>query len=163
MPANVMVDVLRGVCLVVHQKSTLAQSKVLNQNDVGLRRAIAFSLGDPEPGFALSMQPKRGAVADACCLARPDDAIATDAEIGARCRAGNTDVLRIRPAEPQQESPDPGAKRRPEHLVDHDAASSVLMRDIEDRAVRKHADRKTALVPDMGEAESAVPRSKGNA
>ncbi len=129
MPWDRMVDVLRGVSLVVHDKAARAKAEVLHQDCVAGQRAASdvFDIDAPEPEGRGWMKPQRHAMAQTSRLALPHKAIPPRAEIGLCTRPHRFDNGRIRPAGSDKHAHDPAAEGRAKHLIEHGAAAAFLM------------------------------------
>src|SRR5579875_53957 len=153
-----MVDVLRSIGLVAHQKSALAEADVLDEDRIeGSRRGAGICcLQAPEPGGLAGMQQKLQAVADAAGFPFPRKASIAGAKscagicpCGLDSEGSLTGNSQINPANAI-------TGRRAEQLVDEYWAIRVQVFNGEDAAVRKNADGKARLVLDPLQAEVTV-------
>src|SRR3954454_3392703 len=95
-------------------------------------------------------------------LALPHKSIDGGAEAAAPAGSDPVDPGLIA-ADAQIEPGDPAAYRRAQHLIEHDAATLILMCDGKETAVRQHTDRKPGRVGDAMQAEIAIARCRADA
>src|ERR1700724_1774152 len=145
---DMMVDILRGVGLVVHQGGTVSEANVLNENRINGPGSFANirHVHAPKPSGLSRMQRERYAVAESARLAFPNKTVAGSAEPALGARPGGRDGDGRRPARAQIQPGDPSIDRRSEQLIDHRRPVFAPVFDREDAAIRKNADRQTGAV-----------------
>ncbi len=158
-PGEVVVDVLRGVGLVVGDEAAAAEADVLHERRVaGDGRGPGVRHRDvPEPERPLGVEPERRPVAEPGHRALPDDAVAVDADGGARPGADDLDDLGAGP-DAEEQPADAAVEGRALDLADEGAPGGAVVGDGEDAAVRQDADRDAGGVRDAAEAEVVLPR-----
>src|ERR1700722_11269331 len=74
MMRDMVVEILAGVGLVVHQEALIAEPQILDEDSVAGKRLIAaiHNLDAPEPRVRSRVQPERDPMADAAPVAFPD-------------------------------------------------------------------------------------------
>src|ERR1700722_6155883 len=89
MTRDMMVQILAGVGLVVHQEALIAEPEVLDEDSVAgeLLVAAVDDLDPPEPCVQARVQPERDPMADAARLTFPHIAIVRSADAKPRLRA----------------------------------------------------------------------------
>ena len=77
MVRDVMVEILTGVGLVVHQEALIAEPEILDENSVAgeLLVAALTTSTPPEPRVQSRVQPKRDPMADAALFSLPHIAV----------------------------------------------------------------------------------------
>ena len=159
MPGDVVVDVLRGVGLVVHDEAAVAEAEVLHEDRVARHRlgAGVRDLHPPQPEVVRGMQPERDAVPQARRRALPDEAIVSGAEADLRAGSDCLHNRRLWSAEPQVQAADPPVEGRAVDLVDQRPAALVLVLDGEQASVGQDADRQPGPAADAAQAEITFP------
>src|SRR5271168_349863 len=91
---DVVVDVLRGVGLAVHQETTVTKANVLNENGIDGLGGFAdiCRVQVPKPSGVPRMQRERYAVAEAARLVFPNKTVAGGAEPALGARPGYHDA-----------------------------------------------------------------------
>lgn len=137
MAGDMMIDILRGIGLAVHQEAAIAKTDVLKEDEIGRERCAGgvFQRYLPEPrGFA-GVQLEADRVLDAGRLAAPAKAalgmtethggLRTDDLGRFRLCAADAQIFRLCAADAQIKPADAAIDGRSEHLIDHDAALLV--------------------------------------
>ena len=157
---DVVVDVLRGVGLVVHDEAAIAQAEVLHEDRVARDRRRRRCW---RPRRARARAAARGCSQSETRCRRPpvspSQTKRSAAAPNATSRAG-ADRLARPPARARRtrriQARDPAVQRRARHLVDQRAAALVPVLDGEDATVRQDADREAGRARDAEEAEVAL-------
>ena len=143
MVGDMVIDILRCIGLIVHQKTALADSEILDQYGVGSYGGFAGvpDIEAPEPRSLVRMQRQCHAMTNAAGLALPHKAIFGHAKPDVGAWSDNFDAKRRRVATSAQNNPANAAiERRAKNLADHDGRVFEPVFDREDAAVRDQAD-----------------------
>src|ERR1700730_9767891 len=157
-----MVDILRGVGLVVHQEATVSEANVLNENRIDGPGSLTDirHFQAPNPSGLSRMQRERYAVSESARLAFPNKTVASSAEPALGALPGGRDGDGRRAAHAQIQPGDASVDRRSEQLIDHRRPVFASVFDREDAAVWKNANRQACAVLDPIEAEIVVARRR---
>ena len=161
MVGDVVVDILRGIGLVVHQERTLAEAHILHEQDIAGRglRAAVDDLRPPQPERQMRVQPQRHLVAQARALALPDEAILGGAQAQIGISTGRQGQAGRRCPDAQIKAGDAAVQRRALDQAHPGPATLMPVLDGEQAPVGEQADRQPGPAGDMPQAESA--RSRG--
>ena len=138
MVRDVMVEILAGVGLVVHQEALIAEPKILDQNRVAWELLVA-AIGDldpPKPRVPPRVKPKRDPMSDAALFSLPDIAVVRSADPKRRLWTHRRQNRRPRSAQTQIEARHTVADRQRERLIDDDPTIGFRVLDGEDGAGR---------------------------
>lgn len=99
-----MVDILRGIRLVVHEEAARAKAEILDEDRVAGRFAAVrvLHIEAPEPERLRRMKPQRHGMAKPRRFAFPHEAVLPSAETHFRARPHNLDNTRLSAAEAKQ-------------------------------------------------------------
>ena len=158
---NMMIDVLRGVRLVVHEKAAVPEPQILHQNDIGRQicRTLVSYLEMPQPDVLPRMQPQREAVMHATCQAVPYEAVIDGTEEDPGARAQDLGDVGGCSTGAHIDASDAAADRRAEYLVEHRAAAGPLVLDGGNAAIRQRADGKPSRILQTPQTE--IPTAGG--
>ena len=138
---DMMVEILAGVGLVVHEKALIAKPEILDEDRVAghVRSAIVGDFEAPEPGVEARVKPERNPMPDAGRRSLPDIAIVRRADAKSCLGTDHGQNRRLRSAHPQIDPPHAVGDRRGERLIDHDPTVRRSVLDGEDGAGRQDA------------------------
>ena len=162
MMRDMMVGILAGVGLVVHQEALIAEPKILDQDRVAGKLLIAAvsDLGPPEPRVQARVQPEGDPMAGAAALSFPHIAIVRSADAKPWLGAHHGQNRRLKSAQAQIKAPHAVGDRQGERLIDHDATVGLRVLNGEDRPAWQDTDRKPCVVSDPQKAEIVSARRR---
>ena len=141
-PYDVVVDVLRGVCLVAGNERAQAEAEVLQEDRIDGYRSVARvrDVDAPNPGYLVPQSAQHDAMMQAAHLPFPGDTVLRRPEAHACARADGFARDSTRGTEPQQDTADAACDGRARHLIDEDARPVASMFDGVHLSVPKHRD-----------------------
>ena len=157
-----MVEILAGVGLVVHEEALVAEPQILDEDGVTreLLVAVVDDLDPPEPYVQAWMQPEGGAMADAAFLSVPHVPVVGSANAKVALGPHQGQDRSLRAADAQIKTSHAVADRGCQRLIDHNAAVRLHVFDREDGAAWQEADRKPGAVGDPREIEVISARRR---
>ncbi len=159
---DVMIEILTGVGLVVHQEPLIAEPKILDQNSIARKLLVAI-VGDfdpPKPRVQPRVKPQRDSMSDPALLSFPHIAVIQGSDAKRRFWAYNGENCGLRSAYTQIEARHAIANRQGQRLIDDDPAVRFRVLDGEDRAGRQDADGKPRPIGDPQKGEIVSMRRR---
>src|ERR1700722_14471421 len=122
MMRDMVVEILAGVGLVVHQEALIAEPEILDEDSVAGKRLIAaiHDLDAPEPRAQSLVQPERDPMANAGPVSFPHIAVIRSADTKPSFGADQRQSRRLMPAYTQIEARHAVGDRQGKRLIDHD-------------------------------------------
>src|SRR5580700_11563435 len=164
MDGDVVVEILTGVGLVVHQEALIAEPEILDQNSVAweLLVAVVGEFDPPKPRVQPRVKPKRDPMSEPALLSFPHIAIVRGPDAKPSFGSYQRQSLRPLAARAQIEAGHAVADRQGERLIDDDPTVRFRVLDGEDRAGRQDADRKPGPIGDPQKVEIVSTRRRQN-
>src|SRR3984885_4272915 len=162
MDRDVVVEILTGVGLVVHQEALIAEPEILDQDSVAweLLVAVVGEFDPPKPRVQPRVKPKRDPMSEPTLLAFPHIAVVRGPDAKRRSRAYDGQNRGLKPAYTQIEAHHPVADRQGERLIDDDPTFPLSVLDGENRADRQDVDRKPRPIGDLQKVEFVSARRR---
>src|SRR3984957_18132010 len=159
---DVVVEILTGVGLVVHQEALIAEPEILDQNSVAweLLVAVVGEFDPPKPRVQPRVKPKRDPMSEPALLSFPHIAVVRGPDAKPTFGPHQRQSLRPLAARAQIEARHAVADRQGKRLIDDDPTVRLRVLDGEDRAGRKDADRKPGPIGDPQKVEIVSTRRR---